>query len=186
MAKLLDGLSKGMNPDILKQDKNWKKILDKLFGDSTVYNSAVFQVMLEQNMTLKEAARLEPRHMDALFRKGADMMAVGNYKDAILWFEACCGVDPLDFRFFYGLGTCLQMEREYKAAVAALMNGMAWNATYLPFYLRLGDCHMANNENEMAAEFFSTAIKLGAKKPEEKDNVEYAQRMIDLIKSKKK
>ena len=186
MAKLLADFGKRMNPAILKKDKNWKKVLDKLFGTSAVYNSAVFQVMLEQNLTLKEAAGLEPKHMDALFKQGADMMAVGDYKNAILWFEACAGVDPLDFRFLFGLGTCLQMEGEYAAAAAALMNGMAWNATFLPFYLRLGDCHMANSENEMALEFVTTAVKLGNDKSEEVANVDYAKRMIDLIKSKQK
>ncbi len=186
MAKLLADFGKKMNPEIFKNNKDWKLVLEKLFGETDFYKSAVFQVMMEQNLTLKEAARLEPHHMDALFRHGANMMAVANYKEAIMWFEACTGVDPLDFRFYYGLGTCLQMERSYKAAAETLMYGMAWNATYLPFYLRLGDCHMASNENETALEFFTTAIKLGADKPEEAGNVDYAQRMADLIKAKKK
>lgn len=184
MAKLLADFGKKMNPDFIKKDKNWKKVLDKAFGKTEFYNTAIFQVMMEQNLTLKEAARLEPRHMDALFRQGADMMKVSDYKGAILWFEALCGVDPMDYRFYYGLGTSLQMVGEYKAAAETLMYGMAWNATFLPFLLRLGDCHMAVKEDETALGFFTTAKKIGAGKPEEQGNIEYAESMIEVINGK--
>jgi tetratricopeptide (TPR) repeat protein len=88
---------------------------------------------------------------------------------------------PMDQRFQYNLGFCLQSLADYTAAASHYAYAMTLDATDALCAFRMGECLLAMNDVEAARDGFEAAIQLSYLSPADEDVRLHAQAQLDLL-----
>lgn len=114
--------------------------------------------MLE-NFLKNAGEEAPPLDQESFYAHGYALYHSGNVKDAIEVFKVLCARDPLEERFWFALGACLQENKEYFEALHAWAMVATLNRTnpYPHFHAaecafsmnQMGDAHKALSEAKM-------------------------------------
>lgn len=179
MSGLLDDFNPKVNPIFERSD--WREIIKGSLERFGIKNEALIDEVIESGGSLGSVLGLGPEHVAALVQIGVDHLAKGHNDEALNSFAFAALIDPMDHRPYFGLGSVMQVKGDLKTAAQNYILAMTLEP-HFPFgYLRLGECHMANKEFDLAKECFETAKKIAAGRSDAKQVNAQADRMLAVI-----
>ncbi len=144
---------------LLEEIQQMMPIMDAVFDDLGLSENSAVQSVRE-GISPHIVHGLSDDHLDAIFVTGLNHMQAGDVEQAQVVFRKLVTLKSTDFRFWYALGTTLQVQEQFVAAGRAYLTGLGLKATDVDGYLRLGECLLAAEELENALGCFQTAWAL--------------------------
>ena len=131
--------------------------------------------------TFKEALQLSDGLIEQLYSLAYNLYTQGRYPDSITVFKLLVFLDPMSFRYQFGLAACMQLIEEYMEAVryyslAALIE----KDNPLPEYYG-GECLLRLKKKGLALQAFQVAILKAKGKPEYQKIAQRAEMLRDAI-----
>lgn len=74
--------------------------------------------MYENNLTPREAFKIDPDIFEQLYTQGYNLFNSGKYKDALRMFSFLRRFDPPEYRYHFAVAACHQRLKEYNDAIA--------------------------------------------------------------------
>ncbi|MEL7390062.1 MAG: hypothetical protein AAFN76_09800 [Pseudomonadota bacterium] len=115
---------------------------------------------LREGISPHIALGLSGEHLDALFTIGLHAMQAGEIAKAQIVFQKLVTLKSIDERYWYALGTSMQMQDRVAEAARAYIIALGLKATDVEGYLRLGECLLAAKEVNEALACFQMASSL--------------------------
>lgn len=141
------------------------KIGDKYKGGINAGFEKMFENVIKNNMTFKDAAGLTPVDMEEIYNKAYRLYNAGKYKDASSLFRFLTLVDPTTGRYSMGLSSCFQMLKDYQSAVTSyFMTSILDPKNPMPFY-HAADCYIQLDLPYIAVIQLKKAIELCGDNP---------------------
>ncbi len=117
----------------------------------------------ESNAQLEKFQELLPDAYYLEFYRGRNLMALGEYQEALAHLRRALTLNPAeeDIPYLYSyLGHCLKDMEEYQEAIAVLEKGTEFDNERPDLYNLLGFCHFKLGEYETAVSHFSRTVEL--------------------------
>ncbi len=127
------------------------------------------------------ALGLSDEHLEAAFTVGLDAMQAGEVDKAQAVFLKLVTLKSIEERFWYALGTTLQLQERVQDAARAYIIALGLRATDVEGYLRLGECLLSARELRQALEVFQFALALCESGHGNEGNSELSNRYISII-----
>jgi len=128
--------------------------------DALGLSNDVLGQALREGISPHIALGLSDDHLDAIFTIGLNAMQAGETAKAQIVFQKLVTLKSIDERFWYALGTTLQIQERVADAARAYVIALGLKATDVEGYLRLGECLLAAKEPPKALECFQLALAL--------------------------
>jgi tetratricopeptide (TPR) repeat protein len=106
----------------------------------------------------------------------------GLYEEAIMSYEKAIELNPIHWSSYYGLGNAQSSLGLYEEAIESYGQATELNPQYCQSYYGLGLCQQHIGLNHQALENFEIYLSLNSDKS--RDRVDYAKRMVELLKPK--
>ncbi|MBI3723177.1 tetratricopeptide repeat protein [bacterium] len=107
---------------------------------------------------LEELLALKPKDSDALFRKGNNLHAKGEFAEAAKAYQAAAALSSSDARPWNNLGLIREAQRDYRAARAAYEKGLTCDSRNADVLTNLGRLEI-NSDPKAALVHFDKAIE---------------------------
>lgn len=130
-------------------------------SDAPEFEAACRSMM--EGLTPATMAGIDRQEIDALLALGGKYLQAGQLDQAKEWLGMAATLDPFEERASYMLGVACQMRGEYRDAARMYVKFLALDATNPQGYLRLGECLLANGEQDKARACFELADDLCGK-----------------------
>ena len=154
---LLDGI-----PSNAKEMTNAMELGDKVFElaqpklNLTPKAQSVLDLMKE-GLSLGDVLEITEEERNAMFAQGCKLVQLGDLQKARALLSQLYLFEPLDARVIYMLGVIFQLQGDLATAAKIYVQFLALDATNADGYLRLGECHLAAKENDLALGLLRTA-----------------------------
>ncbi|MEL6683371.1 MAG: hypothetical protein AAFQ09_12125 [Pseudomonadota bacterium] len=169
------------SPEALVQQVNdMMPVMDGLIEDLGLSDNDAVQSVRE-GISPHIILGLSDEHLDAIFVTGLNLAQAGNTDQAQVVFLKLATLKAHDYRFWYALGTTLQLQQKLAEAVRAYLMSLSLRATDVDAYLRMGECLLAAEEFENALGCFQMAQALCADGHGQDDQRQAADGMIAFI-----
>lgn len=124
------------------------------------------QKVLRGETTIKAELGLNDEQMEGMYAVAYNLYRSGKYEDARTCFAYLALFDPLQYRYAFGIASCLKLEGAYEMAAAqyALASGLD-QAQPAPF-LHMAECMLAVDEADSAKDALKIALEVAGDKPE--------------------
>lgn len=165
---------------MLEEVQSMMPIMDALIDDLGLSDNAAVQ-SLREGISPHIILGLSDDHLDAIFATGLNFLQAGDVAQAQAVFFKLTTLKSIDYRFWYALGTTLQMQQKLAEAARMYMMSLGLKATDVDGYLRLGECLLAAEELENALGAFQTAYALCEDGHGQEDQKTAAVKMIAHI-----
>ncbi|UCC38746.1 MAG: tetratricopeptide repeat protein [Candidatus Aminicenantes bacterium] len=137
---------------------------------------------VEEKMSVK-LTKIPPKIEDNPdLSKGVDLFRLGNYDEAIKYFEKLIEKFPSSIEGYYNIGLCYLRKGEVDKAVASLEKAVELNPESIEAHFALGECYFSKGETEKAMSTFTQAVDLQPDNPKAHYNlaiVFYKHDMLD-------
>lgn len=144
---------------LLEEMQSMMPLMDAVIEDMGLSDNAAVQSVRE-GISPHIVLGLSDEHLDAIFVTGLNLMQAGEVAQAQAVFFKLTTLKAIDYRFWYALGTTLQMQQKLGEAARVYIMSLSLKATDVDGYLRLGECLLAAKELENAMGAFQTAVSL--------------------------
>lgn len=128
---------------------------------------------------------LSPATLETMYSIAHSMYESNQFQKAREIFQTLTMLDHFEFKYFFGLASSYQMERNYRMAIESY--GLCYilqpNDPLIPFHC--GYCHLMLKDFEAAESGFYAAMEWAEEKPEYADLKERALAMHQLAMRKK-
>ena len=137
--------------------------------------------LLNEGLSLADICGITKGERDVLLAQSGRLLQAGNVRGAQDMLINLLQLEPTDHRVSYTLGITFQMQGDFARAGKLFAQAIALDASRQDSYARLGECFMANREDDSARGCFEAArIDLGGGPPRA-DTRDHAGRMIALL-----
>lgn len=137
--------------------------------------------LMREGFSLGDLLQIKPQHKDALVVHGLRLLQAGQNSNARDVFTQLLMLDPLEARAMYGLAVGYQLENDFETAGQLYFHFLALDATNCEGYLRLGECFLGNQEDDLAKGCFETAKALADRGHGSATVVRHADAMLAVL-----
>lgn len=116
--------------------------------------------------TMAQVLGITKDEMEGLYAHGFSHIQQGAPEKGLDVFRKLISLDPIEAKYRYCEGICHQMKGDIAKAAQAYMEFLGLDATNFDGYMRLGECHLANDEPAMARRYFDIAIAEAEQTPD--------------------
>lgn len=135
-----------------------------------------------QGGTFKDLKNMSEESMEAIYSVAYNLYKGGKYDESLKIFQFLCFYDHLNKKYFMGLGASQQMLKNYNGAIEIFTFVTVLDTEDPKPVIYLGDCYLAEGNNEKSMEYYVAAVKLAGEKDEYTQDKERAETMIENIK----
>lgn len=170
----------------MKSDQNQaKKAVEKVGEESK--NSEAFQGaaknILQKAALPKDLLGLSDQMVEGIYGQAYRLYQTGRYNDASQLFRLLIMINSTDSKFTLGLGACMHMLKDFKAAAGVYsLCAVIDPDNPLPHY-HASDCFLQMNDKPSALISLELAVKRAGEKPEYQKLKDRAQMTIDNLKN---
>lgn len=137
--------------------------------------------LLREGLSLADILDITPAQRNALLVHGTQLVRAGDLEKARAVLLRLALIEPLDEKPVYVLASTYQLEGRPDIAGKLYIRYLALNATDPEGYMRLGECFLANQERQEAADCFGTARNLALAGHGKANALARAERLIALL-----
>lgn len=158
------------------------KIVEPAFATAKLNarDSSIFD-LLKEGLSFADICQITKEERDALLARGCQQLQVGDVQAAQDTLTMLIQLEPSDERVIYALAATFQAQANYPTAGKLYVQFLSLDATNPDGYLRLGECFLANREQDGARACFETAKILLGRGKGRPDRIAYADRMIKVL-----
>lgn len=148
------------DPDTFMQDVNgMMPMVDSVIADLGLSDDGAVQ-SIREGISPHIVLGLTDDHLDSIFVTGLRFMQSGEAAKAQVVFTKLVTFKAIDYRFWYALGTALQVQGHVAEAARTYLYTLGLEATDVDTYLRLGECLLSAGELENALDTFQMVVAL--------------------------
>ena len=122
----------------------------------------VTDTLVEIGETIANTRSIDPRTMtfeeaESIFEFASDLYEAGHYDKATPLFQTVATFCPLEYKNWFGLGACLQMEARYEEALTAWSVAASMQEEADP-YVHAAECFLSLQQKDQALNALSIAL----------------------------
>ena len=167
-----------------------KKVLGSVANDLTEetvdLGLKVGQQVATGKARLMDVLQIPKQHMEVLYATAYSLYERDKYQEAQKIFLLLCTYDPIEVKYWEGLGATQKLLKQYKEASASYFILTQLDPFRIVYFLELAKCLLGQNMNEGAMQCCEAVIFMANDPtfaPANKDAVECAMKAKQLLKT---
>ena len=136
---------------------------------------------LNHGVTRASVHGITDEELEAVYAQALDALDQGLFDEAMGDLVFLVTHQPMDNRFQYNMGFCLQSLADFTAAASHYAYAMTLDATDALCAFRMAECLLAMDDREAARDGFEAAIQLSYLNADDEDLRQQAQAQLDLL-----
>lgn len=160
---LLAELQKALGPEV------------KNISEEAIKNCIDISELISQGkMRIKDALQIPDKHMEMLYAVAYNFYQDNKFEQASKIFTMLCTYDPVEVKYWEGLGATLKLLKRYNEAVCAYYALTQLHALKISYYLDLAECFMKMNQPETAKQCCEMVIFMAENETIKVENLDAA------------
>lgn len=115
---------------------------------------------------VKEELDITDDQMEAMYSVAYNLFQNKKYEDAARCFSMLSMLNPLEYKYMFGIGSCLQMNENYEAATLYYTIASGLDESQPAPFLHTAECMLATNEKEAARDSLEITLMRAADVPQ--------------------
>lgn len=137
--------------------------------------------LLNEGGVLRDVRGITKEQMEAIYSVAFNLYRAGKYDEAEKVFRFLCFFDHLEKKFWMGLGSSQQAQKNYQNAINAYSYACVLDIKDPRAPLQAADCHIALGNTKEAISALTAAIEFAGDQPQMASFKERAGTLLDLI-----